>query len=352
MKKTLLMCFVFVLMVLPIITVQASMAQLATIKITTNKINVNPGETVTVDISFGESLGSYTFDIAYDNNLFEFVSVEGGTPNDTGNKVRVVYYDSTGGNQARTFMNITFRAKENITTSNPTDFAITAEGLANADATKIFDDISVPIIKNVVVEPKYEDYKINLDYSGDIIKSEEKDMSLIITSSMGKPYDHARIIAEATTPTGATVQLLGTDELNLEHDLIQNGWGDASGYKIGGQNMRKQLDLRGIFDTVGNYQITIKLIDRDQSDMIVAKKTFDITVKEKTEASMNMVANETVNQTEIGGVSNLVNNTNTTEKLPTTLPKTGANMYIGFSVFAILVIVGYVYFKNMNSDNF
>ena len=34
----------------------------------------------------------------------------------------------------RTNMSVTFKAKEGIITSNPTDLSVTAEGLANADA--------------------------------------------------------------------------------------------------------------------------------------------------------------------------------------------------------------------------
>ena len=36
------------------------------------------------------------------------------------------------------------------------------EGLANADASVRYDDITTPIIKNLIVEPAYEDYTPNL----------------------------------------------------------------------------------------------------------------------------------------------------------------------------------------------
>ena len=48
---------------------------------------------------------------------------------------------------------VTFRAKPDITTSNPTEFTITGEGLSNSDASVTFDDITIPIVKNVTVEP-------------------------------------------------------------------------------------------------------------------------------------------------------------------------------------------------------
>ena len=96
------------------------------IEISTNKDTVNPGDTVTLTIKFGKPLGAYTFDIAYDNDLLEYVETDGGTPNDNGTRVRVVFYDSTGGTNPKESMSITFKAKEGIITSNPTDLAVTA----------------------------------------------------------------------------------------------------------------------------------------------------------------------------------------------------------------------------------
>ena len=106
------------------------------IEISTNKDTVNPGDTITLTITFGKPLGAYTFDIAYDNNLLEYMETDGGTPNDNGTRVRVVFYDSTGGSSPKESMHITFKAKEGIMTSNPTDLAVTAEGLSNPDASE------------------------------------------------------------------------------------------------------------------------------------------------------------------------------------------------------------------------
>ena len=192
--------------------VQAQSVPLNSVTIDTNKSTVHPGETITLTINFGTDLGAYTFDIAYDNNLLEYVSAEGGTPNDNGTRVRVTFYDSSGGTSPRTYMTVTFKAKEGIITSNPTDLSVTAEGLANADASQQYDDIGIPITKNIVVEPVYQDYNIDLEYTGDVIVNQEKEMTLKITSLLGKNYEHARIIAEATTPSGGQVTLKGTDE--------------------------------------------------------------------------------------------------------------------------------------------
>lgn len=343
MKKIIYTIMYLVAIILMIFSIKSNAVSLDTINIKTDKQNVQPGENVVLSIEFGKNLGAYTFDIAYDKNIFEYVSTNGGTANDTGTKVRVYYFDSTGGSSPRTNMSITFKAKAGITTSNPTNFSITAEGMANEDASTNYDDISIPIVKDVVVEPKYEDYNIALTYTGTIIPNKEKDMKLTVSSKMGKYYDHARIIAEATTPTGATVKILGTDEQGLEHDIIQSGWGDASGYAIGGM-VNQNLSLRGTFSEKGEYKITIKLIDRDSSDAIIASKTFNIVVAEENTNQGNTNQGNT-NQ---GQQKPNQNTNNTEEKLPSKLPQTGYNEYV--LLIPIMLLVAILYIKASKKD--
>ena len=310
--------------------VNAQSVPLNSVTLDTSKQTIHPGETVTLTINFGTDLGAYTFDIAYDNKLLEYVSVDGGTPNDNGTRVRVTFYDSTGGTAPRTNMSITFKAKEGIITSNPTDLSVTAEGLANADASQEYDDIGVPIVKNIVVEPIYQDYDIELTYTGDVIENVEKEMTLRISSALGKNYEHARIIAEATTPSGGQVTLKGTDEQQLEHDIIQSGWGDASGYEIGGQNVEKVLSLRGLFTKAGAYTVKIILIDRDSSDAEIVSKTFSITaLAEQT--------GDTSDEENIPAEEENTTQNEQTENLPQTLPKTGRNIFIPIVVVIIAV---------------
>lgn len=325
-------------------------ASLDTITLDTNKEIVNPGQEVTLNINFGKDLGSYTFDIAYDNNLLEYVNVEGGTPSDNGTRVRVAFYDSTGGTNPRNNMKITFRAKTGITTSNPTELSVTAEGLANNDASEQYDDITTPIVKNITVEPVYEDYKIDLSYEGKIIQNEEKDMKLEISSNMGRYYEHARIVAQAVTPEGGQVTLKGIDEQSLEHDIIQSGWGDAQGEEIGGANVSKILNLKGNFTKAGKYTITIKLIDRDSSDMEIAAKSFDINVVETSGTSTDDDTNQeenTIGNESQNTVQNEINNNQVEneeeENLPKTLPKTGRNIFIPVIILIIgIAIITYI----------
>lgn len=335
MKKTITIITIMTLLLMTIFTGKVFADSLDTIQINTDKTTVKPGEEVKVTVEFGKKLGAYTFDFAYDNKIFSYVSAEGGTANDLTDKVKVTYYDSTGGTNPRENMSIIFKAKDDITTSNPTEITVTAEGLSNEDASVTYDDITSPIVKNITVEPQYVDYTLNLEPTGNLIQGKENDMKLSYSSPMGRYYEHARLIASATTPADGTVNLIGKDENNLEHDIIQNGWGDAQGYKIGGKDVLQVLNLRGIFSKTGDYTITLKLIDRDNSDSVIAEKTFNFTISEEntqpedtenTTPEQNEIINETVNEAKD-------ENTN----MPTVLPKTGINIYIPIIATIILL---------------
>lgn len=349
MKKIISIFVIITILSMIIFMPETYAAALDTIDIDTDKTTVRPGEDVLLNINFGQNLGAYTFDIDFDNSIFDFVSVDGGTENVIGDKVKVTFHDATGGTNPRNYMAVTFKAKADITTSNPTEFTVTAEGLANPDASVQFDDITTPIVKNLTVEPQYIDYEIKLEHSGEIVKGQEKAMNLSYTSPMGRYYEHARLVAEATSPTGANVQLLATDQSNLEHDIIQSGWGDAQGSKIGGKDVSQVLQTTAIFSEQGDYTITLKLIDRDNSDSVITEKTFAFAVL------------ETATQTPVPTPTEPVA-TNTPEATPTNpqatpnnngtsngLPRTGDNLYISIAI-SLIALTGLYVSLNKKED--
>lgn len=334
MKKTISLIITTLIIVTLLLTVKSYAASLDTVKFDVNKTVVRPGEEVKVTIDFGKQLGAYTVDVNYDNNIFEYVSVDGGTANDTTDKVKVTFHDATGGTNPRESMSIIFKAKEGITTSNPTELTATAEGLANADASETYDDITTPLVKNLTVEPEYKDYQITLEHTGNIEKDVEKDMKLTYSSAMGRYYEHARLIAEATTPKDASVKLLATDGVTkAETDIIQSGWGDPQGYKIGGKDVSQVLNVRALFSEVGEYSITLKLIDRDNSDTVIAQESFEYKVSEK---EITPPEEEKPEQTT---PETKPSETVKKEETPSKLPKTGYNEYVIMSI-ALFSVIG------------
>lgn len=335
MKKSvyLFITMIFVTFMLFLQTGIVNAASLDNIEVDVSKTKIAPGEEVTVTTKFGKDLGAYTVNVAYDNNLFEYVSAEGGTENDNGTRVKLTYYDQTGGTNPRANAKITFKAKDSIVTSNPTDFAITLEGLSNADASETYDDITTPIKKDILVEPNYVDYSLDLQYTGNIEPKVSKDMTLVTSSTMGKNYDHVRLIAEVTKEPSdaATTKLIAINDAGVEIDLIQNGWGEADGYSIGGKDVRQELKLQGEFSELGEYTIHVKLIDRDNSDSVITEKSFDIKVAEK----------ETVPEENPDNTPET--KPNDKEELPATLPKTGGTQYALILLVITVLTISYVF---------
>ena len=341
------------------INVNAASIPLNSVTVDVTKEKILPGENVTVNINFGTELGAYTFDVAYDNNIFEYVSSEGGTENDNGTRVRVTYYDSTGGTNPRTNMSVTFKAKEDLITTNPTDFSITAEGLANSDASQSYDDIVSPIKKSITVEPKYVDYTIKLNYKDKVTVNEEKQMELITESSLGKNYKKVKMKVEITKRPSddATVKLLATEKTRQEIDLVQDGWGEPDGYELGGKDVKQILDIRGVFSKVGDYTIKVSLEDADNGNTQIATKSFNISVQDETadnnqnnDETQNKPNEENTNNTTIGGTDNNNENTQNNEEIPEELPKTGMTQYV-YIITAIAVLgSGYLALKNTKKD--
>ncbi len=306
-----------------------------------SKTKIAPGDEVTLTINFGAKLGAYTVDVDYDNKIFDYVRSEGGTDNDDGSKVRLVFYDTQGGKNPRETASITFKAKESLTTSNPTDFSVTLTGMATPDAQS-YDDILTPFKKDILVEPKYEKYNLSLQYEKNILPNQEKDMKLITSSTMGKNYDHVRLIAKLTSKPSenATAKLLTTNNEKVEIDLFQSGWGEAEGYKIGGKNVKQELALRGLFSEEGNYSINIKLVDRDNSDTVIAEKNFDLAVGEKKESD---TTKQETGKTDSNKTKDKEIVKDEDDNLPETLPKTGTVKYIAIVAIIGMLIAIYIF---------
>ena len=310
-----------------------------------------------------QNFGAYTFDVAYDNNIFEYVSAEGGTANDNGTRVRVLFFDDSGGSNTRSNMSVTFKAKADIVSTNPTDFSVTAEGLSNNDRSQEYDDITTPIKKSVTVEPNYVDYTIQFNYSGNILVDEEKTMELITKSIMGRNYDHVKMTVEVTKKPSdnATVNLFATERTRQEIDLIQDGWGEPDGYQLGGKDVEQILDIRALFSEVGAYTIKVSLLDKDASDAVIATRDFNFNVVETTTENGNnneeTTPPEENNQGTTGGATeeNTGNTTNPgnneqTEELPETLPKTGTTQYVYIITALAVLSSAYIAVKNMKKE--
>lgn len=322
----------FIFLIIYIFSVNSYAATLDTIDITVDKKTVMPGEEIKLNINFGKELSAYTFDIAYDNKIFDFISANQGEAKVSEDKVTVTFKDKAN---TKENMSIIFKAKEDITSTNPTELTVVGNGFIGTSEDIVYEDITVPMVKNVIVEPEYIEYSLNFTHEGKIIKGEEKDVKLSIISKMGRYYEHARLIVEATKPDGANVELIGiNEEENVKQDLIKSGWGDPQGYEIGGKNYSQVLNLKALFSQEGEYTLTFKLIDRENSDTIISEKQYKIMVQEeKTEAPVLEPPNNTV-----------------VNELPKKLPKTGFNLYIPYMIVIGLLVLAIIYYNKKRKN--
>ena len=154
MKNIVNVISIFLILFLCTFSTNIYAASLENVSANLDKGSIKAGDNVTVTFSFGRGLGSYTVDFAYNNDLFDYVSADGGTANDNGTRVRVYFYDQSGGSEPRTSVSATFKAKTSIKTTTNANFSITANGLASAEGTVVtYDDITTPIVKTVTINP-------------------------------------------------------------------------------------------------------------------------------------------------------------------------------------------------------
>jgi len=87
-----------------------------------------------------------------------------------------------------------------------------------------------------------------------------------------------RFNVEVTTPDGATLQLLATDDTGT-YDVAQIGyWGPKDGFPIGA-DYEATTEFTAIFSDAGNYTITFSLVDLDAGEALVTE-TVEITAIE------------------------------------------------------------------------
>ena len=139
MKKIWLIILILILIVTIILLPNVDAAGV-NLGVSSSKGTINPGDTVTININLGGSMGSATVNLSFNNSLFDYVSASGGAINNLGNEIRIVYFDSTGGTSPRSSMSVTFKAKSTGTGTGT--FTATGTGFANPDASTVYSPVN------------------------------------------------------------------------------------------------------------------------------------------------------------------------------------------------------------------
>ena len=357
MKNKLIKISIFILLFLSI-QINSFGESLENLKIDIDKSIVHPKEEVTLKIDFGRLLSEFEINIAYDKNLFLYYSANKDINLYDNGDVVTLTYPTMSSKDAISEIEVTFKAKKEITTTNPTDLKVTVQNMKDSLTDELIENPLLPIEKELVVEPVYKEYQFLLEHDDRLTPNKEINMKLVLKSEMGQIYQNAKIYATITSEKESEVQMTATDLLGKKYNILEEGWGGENGESIGGENISKELNLNTIFSDSGNYKITFELKDLNNSEFVIASKTFNLIVNDenKNQNNISKIENAILENkiaTSSEGIKieeNKVNGTNEIVYKPTTLPKAGSTIYFLILPSIGILILIYCIFKKKDEN--
>lgn len=178
-----------------------------------------------------------------------------------------------------------------------------------------------------------DEFSFELTYTGDVVKDEEKDATVVLKGTNAPTYTNVRIKVDISGP--ATPTIYAYDSLGTKIDIAQIGyWGPASGFAVAG-TFENTTPIQATFPKEGEYTITLALIDIANNNNVITSKVITLNIED------NLVDNEENNTVE--NTTNETNESNVTE-----IPKTGTSVgeyAIMCAVVLAICYVGYFIYK-------
>ena len=177
-----------------------------------------------------------------------------------------------------------------------------------------------------------DELSFELTYTGDIIKDEEKDATVVLKGTNAPTYTNVRIKVDIAGP--ATPTIYAYDSLGTKIDIAQTGyWGPDAGFAVAG-TFENTTPIQATFTEEGQYTITLSLIDIANNNNVITSKVITLNVEN------NLVDNNQNNT-----IVNEINETN--ENNVTEIPKTGTSIgeyaVMCLVVFAICYVGFFIY---------
>lgn len=133
----------------------------------------------------------------------------------------------------------------------------------------------------------------DISYEGEVKVNEEKSTLIILAGENTPVHTNVRVKVDIEGP--ATPKLLATDSLGTEIDIAQWGyWGPEAGFAIAG-TFSNETPVKATFTEAGSYTITLKLLDVQNGDDILAEKSVTVQVK-GDEPVVNETIDEVINE--------------------------------------------------------
>lgn len=357
MKNKLIKISIFILLFLSI-QINCFGESLENLKVDIDKSVVHPKEEVTLKIDFGKTLSEFEINIAYDKNLFTYYSANKDINLYDNGDIATLIYPTISTKEPVSEIEVTFKAKENIQTTNSTDLKVTLQNMKDSLNSESIENPLLPIEKELVVEPVYKDYQFLLEHDETLTANKDINMKLILKSEMGQIYQNVKIYGKVISEKETEVKMTATDLLGKKYNILEEGWGGENGESIGGLNVAKELNLNTIFSDTGNYKITFELRDLNNSEFVIASKTFNLIVNDenKNQNNISKIENAILENkiaTSSEGIKieeNKVNGTNEIVYKPTTLPKAGSTIYFLILPSIGILILIYCIFKKKDEN--
>lgn len=169
-------------------------------------------------------------------------------------------------------------------------------------------------------------YNFDIVYSGNIIKNEAKNATVVLEGNNATPYTNVRIKVDAISGP-ATPSIIAHDSAGNEFDIAQIGyWGPPSGFAVGG-TFKNETPVLATYPEAGTYVSRLSLVDVNNNEQVIVSKEFTITVYENNPA------------TDTNEINNVTNN------VVDEIPQTGTSLWVYIVVIVATVAIIYIVSK-------
>lgn len=174
-----------------------------------------------------------------------------------------------------------------------------------------------------------DELSFNLTYTGDVVKGEQKDATVVLKGVGAPTYTNVRIKVDVTGP--AVPSFIAYDSQGTRFDIAELGyWGPDAGFAVAG-DFENTTPIQATFPEEGKYVVTLSLVNVANNNDVITSKAFTINVED------NLVDND-VNDV------NDANDANNVTEIPTTGTTLGQYAVMCAVIFAVCY-VGYFIYK-------
>lgn len=176
------------------------------------------------------------------------------------------------------------------------------------------------------------EYSFDLEYTGNVVANQEKDVDVLLVGTEATVYNTVRIKVDITGPS--TPKFIAYDSNGTKFDIAQIGyWGPENGFQVGG-TFTNRTPVKATFSEAGTYTITLSLLDLANANAVITTKTVTINVFE-----------DSVNQNNTIVENNIISNNIISNNVVSELPKTGVGIsdyIISFITLFSIIGLGYI----------